>query len=276
MSILEAITLAIVQGLTEFLPVSSSGHLALTRWLFGWDDPGLDFDVAVHLGTLAAILWAFRREVRGVLRGLHRNDAPPVDGLPPRRLIGLGLIGTIPIVIIGAVAYDALESELRGPTSAAAFLLATGAAITAAELFARRAQQRGAPLKPLARLESVAAAAIGLAQCLAVLPGVSRSGACIVAAMSLGYSREAAVRWAFWLSLPALAGAAILALRSLIDDNASVDAEILLLGALVSFATGLIAIRALLWLVRARSLRVFAVYCFAAGGATLIARALGA
>ena len=75
MSILEAIVLAIVQGLTEFLPVSSSGHLVLARWLFGWDDPGLDFDVAVHVGTLAAVLWAFRREVWGVLRGLRRDDA---------------------------------------------------------------------------------------------------------------------------------------------------------------------------------------------------------
>lgn len=271
MSIFEAIVLAIVQGLTEFLPISSSGHLVLARWLFGWDDPGLDFDVAVHVGTLAAILFAFRREVWRVLAGL-RTDESFVDGLRPRRLIWLGIIGTIPIVIIGGLFYESLQDELRSATTAGAFLLLTGFMIAAAEWRTRRSN-RAVPLGVLNERRSLA---IGLAQCLAVLPGVSRSGMCMVAAMSLGHTREAAARWAFWLSMPALAGAGVLAVAALIDAGESVSAVPLVVGMLVSFATALVAIRALLWLVRGRSLIPFAAYCLAAGLAVLIARAAGA
>ena len=175
MSLLEVIVLALIQGVAEFLPISSTGHLALARWLFGWDDPGLGFDVAVHAGTLAALVWVFRREIVAVLRGL-RGEAAPVDGLPPRRLIWLGLIATVPLVIIGAPLYEALEGDLRGPTTAAAFLLVTGALIAAAEWRARRTTGES-----LATLTPARAAAIGVAQAVAALPGISRAGMCIVA-----------------------------------------------------------------------------------------------
>ena len=271
MSILEAIVLAVIQGLTEFLPISSSGHLVLARWLFGWDDPGLDFDVAVHIGTLAAILCAFRREVWGVVDGL-RHDAGAVEGLKPRRLVQLGLIGTIPIVIVGGVFYESLQDELRDAASAGAFLLVTGALIAGAEWRVRRCGDTAS----LASLDDQRSLAIGVAQCLAVLPGISRSGTCMVAGMALGQSREASARWAFWLSMPALAGAGVLAVAALIDDGKSVDAAALVVGALVSFATALLAIKALLWLVRGRSLVPFAVYCLIVGLAVLLARAAGA
>ncbi len=271
MSIVEAIVLAMVQGLSEFLPISSSGHLVLARWLFGWDDPGLDFDVAVHIGTLAAILAAFRREVWGVLSGLGRDEGA-VEGLKPRRLILLGALGTIPIVVVGGLLYESLQDELRDATTAGAFLLMTGVLIAGAEWRTRRVSDPAA----LARLDGRRSLAIGLAQCLAVLPGVSRSGMCMVAGMAVGQSREAAARWAFWLSMPALAGAGVLAVASLIDESGDVDAGPLVIGVVVSFATALLAIRGLLWLVRGRSLTPFAVYCLAAGAAVLIARAAGA
>ena len=271
MSILEAIVLAVVQGLIEFLPVSSSGHLVLARWLFGWDDPGLDFDVAVHVGTLAAILWAFRREVWGVLCGL-RSDEGSVEGLRPRRLVWLGLIGTVPIVIVGGLFYDSLQRELREATTAGALLLVTGLLIAAAELRTRRVSDP----ERLTGLDARRSLAVGLAQCLAVLPGVSRSGMCMVAGMAMGQSREAAARWAFWLSMPALAGAGGLAVAALLDEGGGVDAGPLAIGAVVSFATALIAIRGLLWLVRGRSLVPFAAYCVATGVAVLAARAAGA
>ena len=271
MSILEAIVLAIVQGLTEFLPISSSGHLVLARWLFGWEDPGLDFDVAVHVGTLAAILFAFRREVWSVLRGL-RTDSGHVEGLQPRRLIWLGLIGTVPIVIVGGFVYEMLRDELRDATTAGAFLLVTGGLIAGAEWRLRRSG-RSASLSALDERRSLA---IGIAQCLAVLPGISRSGMCMVAGMAIGQGREAAARWAFWLSMPALAGAGVLAVAALIDGRESVDAAALIVGALVSFATAFLAIKALLWLVRGRSLIPFAGYCLLAGLAVLIARTAGA
>lgn len=271
MSIVEAVVLAVVQGLSEFLPISSSGHLVLARWLFGWDDPGLDFDVAVHAGTLAAILVAFRREAWGVLSGL-RSDEVSIEGLRPRRLIWLGLIGTVPVVIVGGLLYDALQDELRDATTAGAFLLATGLLIAAAELRTRRATNPA----PLAGMDSRRSLAVGLAQCLAILPGVSRSGMCIVTAMALGHTREASARWAFWLSMPALAGAGVLAVASFIGESGEVEAGPLAIGALVSFATALVAVRGLLWLVRGRSLAPFAAYCFAVGAAVLIARAAGA
>ena len=271
MSILEAIVLAIVQGLTEFLPISSSGHLVLARWLFGWEDPGLDFDVAVHIGTLAAILVAFRQEVWSVLKGL-RHDAGAVEGIRPRRLAWLGLIGTVPVVVIGGIFYESLQDELRSATAAGVFLLVTGALIAAAEWRLRRVGN----IMELGHLDERRSLTIGVAQCLAILPGISRSGICIVAAMALRLSRESATRWAFWLSIPALAGAGVLAVAALIDQQPSVDAAALVVGALVSFATALLAIKLLLWLVQGRPLLPFAAYCLIAGVAVLIARAAGA
>ncbi len=278
MSILEVIVLAVVQGLTEFLPISSSGHLALTRWLFGWDDPGLAFDVAVHAGTLLAIVWAFRHEIVAVLRGLRLSAAdaadaaraPRVDGLTPQRLIALGFVATVPLAIIGAPLYAALESDLRGPTSAAAFLLVTAALIALAEWRAR-----GSPNESLASLTLPRAAAIGVAQALAALPGLSRAGMCIVAGVSLGHSREAAARFAFWLALPALTGAGALAIRAVLEEDAAAQIGHLALGAAVACLAALLAIRALLWLTRSRSLMPFAGWCLLAGGANLIARAAG-
>ena len=275
MSILEVIVLALIQGITEFLPISSSGHLALARWLFGWEDPGLDFDVAVHAGTLLAIIWAFRREIVAVLRGLRLSSqeaarAPRIDGLTPRRLVALGFVATLPLVIIGAPLYEMLESDLRGPTVAAAFLLVTGVLIALAEWRARRLGSESLTAMTMPR-----AAVIGVAQALAALPGISRAGMCIVAGVSLGHSREAAARFAFWLALPALTGAGALAVRAVIEDGAAGRIGHLAIGAVVSCAAALLAIRALLWLTRSRSLAPFAVWCLAAGTATLIARAAG-
>ena len=243
----------------------------MARWLFGWDDPGLDFDVAVHVGTLAAILFAFRHEVWGALTGL-KSDVGSVEGLKPRRLVWLGVIGTIPIVIVGGLFYETLQDELRDATSAGAFLLVTGALIAGAEWRVRRSSDTAS----LASLDGRRSLAIGVAQCLAILPGISRSGMCMVAGMALGHSREASARWAFWLSMPALAGAGVLAVAALIDERESVDAAALIVGAVVSFATALVAIKALLWLARGRSLVPFATYCVVAGLAVLIARAAGA
>ena len=271
MSILEAIVLALVQGLTEFLPISSSGHLVLARWLFGWDDPGLDFDVAVHLGTLLAVIWVFRREVWTTLLGLRRDEGQ-ADGLRPRRLVRLGLIGTVPIVIVGALLYDSLEQELRDATSAASLLLVTALLIGAAEWRLRRVS---APLA-LAQLDGRRALAIGVAQCLAILPGISRSGMCMVAGMAVGNSREASARWAYWLGMPALLGAGALSLRSVVTQSGDIEVAVLVLGAVVSFATGLASIRALLWIVRGRSLLPFAAYCTSVGLAVLLAQAVGA
>jgi len=273
-SLLEAALLGVIQGATEFLPISSSGHLSIARWLFGWDDPGLAFDAAVHAGALAAILWAYRREIAALLRGLRAAAAPPVDGVRPRRLLALGIAGTIPIALAGAAAWQLLEDHLRGPTPAGAFLLATGAIIIAAERRASSARPGGEA--GLAALTLAKSAAVGVAQAVAVIPGVSRSGMCIAAAMSLAQSREAATRFAFWLAIPALTGAGLLALVNLVQDRASADPAALAIGAAAAFLSALLGIRALLRIARASTLAPFAIYCLIAGASTLIARAAGA
>ena len=274
MSLLEAALLGIIQGATEFLPISSSGHLSIARWLFGWNDPGLAFDAAVHAGTLAAILWAYRREIAALLRGLRHAGAPAVDGVRPRRLLALGIAGTIPLAAAGAIAWQLLEDQLRSPDAAAAFLLATGFIIIAAErLHARRAAQER---RGLAGLPLPKAALIGIAQAVAVIPGVSRSGMCISAAMSLGQRREAAARFAFWLAIPALAGAGLLALYDALQGNATADAPALAIGAAAAFLSALLGIRLLLLIARASTLSPFALYCLLAAAAILLARATGA
>ncbi len=277
MPLLEAALLGIIQGATEFLPISSSGHLSIARWLFGWDDPGLAFDAAVHAGALAAILWAYRRGIAALLRGLLSAGAPPVDGVRPRRLLVLGIAGTIPLAAAGAIAWQLLENQLRDPTAAAAFLLATGLIIIAAERLHRRAAPQR---RALADLPLPKAALIGIAQAVAVIPGISRSGMCISAAMSLGQSREAATRFAFWLAIPALTGAGLLALYDVLQTNASAEspasALAIAIGAAAAFLSALLSIRALLWLTRASTLSPFAIYCLIAASAILTARAAGA
>ncbi len=291
MPLFQAALLGIIQGATEFLPVSSSGHLSIARWLFGWDDPGLAFDAAVHAGALAAILVAYRREIIALLSGLRSARARPVDGVQPRRLLALGIAATLPIAAAGAIAWQLLEDQLRGPTPAAAFLLATGLILIAAERrLAPTRSGAGAPADAdahgaagaepspggLAGLSLAKAAAIGVAQAIAVLPGVSRSGMCISAAISLGANREAATRFAFWLAIPALAGAGLLALYDVVRDGASADPAALAIGATAAFLSALLGIRALLHIAKAATLAPFALYCLAAASAILLARAAGA
>ena len=294
MPLFQAALLGIIQGATEFLPVSSSGHLSIARWLFGWDDPGLAFDAAVHAGALAAILVAYRREIIALLSGLRAPAARPVDGVQPRRLLALGIAATLPIAAAGAIAWQLLEDQLRGPTPAAAFLLATGLILIAAErrLAATRsgsaapadadarggaaAESSAGGLAGLAGLSLAKAAAIGVAQAIAVLPGVSRSGMCISAAISLGANREAATRFAFWLAIPALAGAGVLALYDVVQNSASADPAALAIGAAAAFLSALLGIRALLHIAKAATLAPFALYCLTAGSAILLARAAGA
>ena len=215
---------------------------------------------------------------------LRDAAAPPVDGIPPRRLLALGIAAMLPIAAAGAIAWQLLEDQLRSPTAAAAFLLATGLILIAAERRLASVQTSGAaangPASPsgtgLASLTLAKAAAIGIAQAIAVLPGVSRSGMCISAAISLGANRETATRFAFWLAIPALAGAGLLALYDVVQNSASADPAALAIGAATAFLSALLSIRALLYIAKAATLAPFALYCLTAGSAILLARAAGA
>lgn len=259
--------LALLQGLTEFLPVSSSGHLVLARALAG--DPALGqsltVEVALHVGTLGAVLVYFRRELGGLLRGILRPGAapPPLAGAE-RRLVAYLLLATVPAGLAGVFLGDLVEEAFSRPALAGAMLLVTAAALWITRLLAEgRLTESG--LGPLRAL------LIGVAQSLALLPGLSRSGATLVTGLALGLEREAAFRFSFLLSIPAVSGAALLQTAHLARDGEL--AEVLdpsLLGAM--FLAGLVGYACLVILRRAlvgRRLHLFALYCAAAGAVGL-------
>lgn len=194
---LESIVLGIVQGLTEFLPVSSSGHLVVTPALFGWDDPSLTFDLILHLGTLVAVVLAFRRDLAQLAAGLLGRGEDPVAA---RRTVGLLLIGTVPAGIVGVAFGGFFEERFADPVAAAASLYVTAAILLGAEWIIRR----GEGTTPV---DARRAGVIGIAQAFAIFPGVSRSGSTIAAGLVQGVSREAATRFSFLLSIPAIVGA---------------------------------------------------------------------
>ncbi|MXY79274.1 MAG: undecaprenyl-diphosphate phosphatase [Chloroflexi bacterium] len=275
MSILEVIILAVVQGVTEFLPVSSSGHLVLGAWILGADDPGVAFDVAVHLGTLLALVVVFRAEAWALLAGLAGRRSLGAgsaggSGLPPSRLLTLVVVATLPLAVVGLAVRDALDGPLRDPTWVGAFLIGTGVMLGAADRFGRRT-------RALATIGARDGLRIGVAQAVAVLPGVSRSGVCMAAGMLHDVTREGSALFALYLAAPAIGGAGLWAAYQLATDGAEAGVGVgeMALGAAVSFVVAVVAIRGLLALVRAHSLRVFVVYCLGAGVAVLAARAAG-
>lgn len=209
MNLLAAAVLGAVQGLTEFLPVSSSAHLILARAFFGWDAGtfGLPFDVAVHLGTLLAVVVFFSRDIGAMLRAVPRafSAAPGPDG----RRIWLVVAGTVPVILVGLFIWsEAIETATRTPLVAAVALLVGAGLLFAIE---RLGGKRGAE----EQLTLPGAFLIGVAQTLALIPGVSRSGATIAAGMSLGLRREVAARFTFLMSVPAILAAAAKEARDL-------------------------------------------------------------
>lgn len=196
--LLQIVVLALIQGITEFLPVSSSAHLVLPAALTDWPDQGLAFDVAVHLGTVVAVAAYFRRDLAGFARSgislaMHRRWDDNLDLLAK---IG---VATIPIVIVGFLFKSQIESHLRSTTIIATATIAFGVALWLAD------RHRGEDTTP----SYLQATLIGLAQAIALVPGTSRSGITIAAALALGLNRRAAARFSFLLSIPAIVGAAI-------------------------------------------------------------------
>jgi len=195
MPILRAVLLALVQGVTEFLPISSSAHLILVPYLFVWPDQGLAFDIATNTGTLLAVIVYFRRDLLDLARGLLRPDGDTVEGMPPRRLLWALAIGTLPVAAAGLALSDWVGSAARDPLIIAATSIGFGLLLWAADRLGRRRRD-------LDSLSLADALLIGLAQALALVPGTSRSGATMTAALALGYRRPAAARFSFLLAIP--------------------------------------------------------------------------
>ncbi len=219
-TILQAIILGIVQGLTEFIPISSSAHLILMPWFFGWHDPALtslSFDVALHLGTLVAVLWFFSTDwVRLFRAGLASLIDRKIGENPDRRLAWLLIIGCIPGGVAGLLAESKIDQLFHQPNTPmqipALLIMATIIALLAAVLFA--AERLAQHTREINTITFRDALLIGLAQALAVFPGVSRSGSTITAGLALGFKRDVAARFSFLLSAPIIAGAG---LKSLCD-----------------------------------------------------------
>ena len=244
LSISQAIILGIVQGLTEFLPVSSSAHLTLIPWLLGWDDPGLAFDVALHLGTLAALLVYYRRTWIRMAASIGNEDHEY------RRLLVLVIIATIPGAIIGFLFEKQAETIFRSPALIATALAVLGIALW---IFDRTMPMR----RKIGEMTVMDALLIGLTQAFAIIPGVSRSGSTITMGRVLSLEREDAANFSFLMATPIIAGAGLLEARKLIHGGLTADVG---LGFAASAIFGILAIYLLLHFVRTRTYIPFAWY----------------
>jgi undecaprenyl-diphosphatase len=254
-TLVHAVVLGILQGLGEFLPISSSGHLIVVPWLFGWADSGLSFDVALHLGTLAAVAAAFWRDWLRMIVAFFRAlpEGRVLQDREARLLLYLAA-ASVPGAIAGLLLEKWAETTFRAPALVALMMTVMGVVLWTADRRAARASHGDEVTFGEALL-------IGLAQALAIVPGTSRSGATISAALFLGQKRDSAARFSFLLALPITAGAALVKVPHLFragSENGPVIA-----GMLAAAVAGFLAIRVLLGYVRTRNYVPFALYRFA-------------
>ena len=256
---IQAVVMGIVQGLTEFLPISSSGHLIVVPYVFGWDDPfitSLAFSVMLHIGTLAALLIYFFADWRRLVpAGLAAVRDRSLRDDPDRRLAWLLVAASIPAALAGLLFDDAIETAVRG-VGLVTLMLVVGAAIMWV------ADRWGGRDKGVEDVTFPIALGLGVAQSLALIPGISRSGISISAARIAGLDRQAAARFSFLMATPITAGAALFEIRKLATGEAGVDVSVgpLLAGMLAAFLSGMLAIKFLLGFLRSHSLDVFVAY----------------
>jgi len=256
MTVFQAVILGLVQGLAEFLPISSSAHLVLAPWVFGWSDPGLSFDVALHVGTLVAVLWYFRAEwvqlTQSAIALLRTRKADTED---KRRFLYL-VVATIPAAIGGILLEDYAETTFRSPALMAVTLMVMGVVLWAVDRYAVKD-------RALSSLGLRDAVVIGLAQVLALVPGVSRSGSTMTAGRALGFDRQSAAVFSFLMSMPVTAAAAVLKVPDLLRTE-GITAT-LVAGVISAGLSSWLAIAVLLRYVSRHSFGVFAVYRLALG-----------
>jgi undecaprenyl-diphosphatase len=251
MTIFQAIVLGLLQGLAEFLPISSSAHLALAPFLFGWEDPGLAFDVALHVGTLVAVLWYFRDQWVALTRaGIAILRSRRIEGPEQWRVVFL-VIATIPAAIAGVLLEEYAETVFRAPAITAIALMVLGVILWAVDRYARRD-------RPLESMTWRDALLIGLAQVCALVPGVSRSGSTMTAGRLLRLDRQSAAVFSFLMSMPVTAAAAVLKVPEAVREH-GLDAP-MIAGVLAAGISSWLAIAVLLRYLARHSFGVFAVY----------------
>lgn len=264
----ESIILGLIQGLTEFLPVSSSGHLVLAQHVLGLSTGAGDilFEVLVHFGTIMSITWVYRNKIRKLGQGFFTHlghvkkwNTSYAEDEHFRMSVQI-LVSMVPTFVVYALWGDVIEATFSSPSLAAGMLLVTGILLTLTKL---RKDPRGTITAPKSFF-------IGLAQAVAMIPGISRSGATICTALYQNVNPEKAADFSFLMLLPVVVGATVIKVGEALSQAGAANWSVLLLGTLVAFLSGIVAIRIVLGIVRRGRLQYFAVYCFAAGTIGLI------
>lgn len=257
MTILQAVILGLAQGLGEFLPISSSAHLVLIPWFFGWTDPGLTFDVALHLGTLVAVVIYFWKDWwRLIIKGF--SDVRSVEG----RLFWYLVAASIPGAIGGYLLEKKAETVFRSPTLIAIMLILMG-------VFLYWVDRRSTKKIEMNRITFGTSLLIGISQVLAIVPGVSRSGITMTTGMFMGLTREGAARFSFLLSTPIIFGAAMVKLPGVLSNSSGITANFMI-GTAVSCIAGIVSISFLLRYVQTKNFLPFVWYRFILGALVIV------
>lgn len=251
MDIWQALILGIIQGITEFLPISSSGHLILIPEIFGWELQDLSFDIVVHLGTLVAVIVVLRKDIKKLLRAFLSRESTP-----ERSVAWMIIVATIPVLVVGYFAQDFIGTVLRNPTVVVVSLIVWAVGLAIADMVARKLSETN----KLKKMKWWQAIVIGLAQVIALIPGTSRSGITITAGLFAGLDRRTAARWSFLLSIPAIGAAGAKSLLDLTSSPATLEFVPLFVGFLAAMISGALAIKFLLELIARTSYMIFAWY----------------
>jgi undecaprenyl-diphosphatase len=257
MTLLQAIILGLIQGLTEFLPISSTAHLRIVPALLGWDDPGAAFTAVIQIGTLVAVLWYFRRDIVAITRGLFRGEKMGW-------MIG---VGTVPVVVFGLLFKHHIEHTLRSLYVIAAAMIGLAVVLALAEWTERRRKS----LRGMEQLGWRDAIIVGFAQCVALIPGSSRSGCTITGGLFLGMTRETAARFSFLLSLPAVFAAGIFELVKARHELLATQEHVhdLVAATVVAFIVGYASIAFLLGYLKKHTTWLFIAYRLSLGAVLL-------
>ena len=274
----QAMILGILQGLTEFLPVSSSGHLALGQCFFGMTEPNLFFDVSLHMGTLLAVGVVFREEIfsilntlmmfaKALLKGHAGGDSlQKIGALPDMRFLFFIVIGSVPTALLGLFIKQYVDLLFRSLNFVGCMLLITGTFLWFTRNISSSTTEDNQGIMAMGWKHALL---IGACQGMAVLPGISRSGATITAALFAGIDRETAARFSFLLSIPAIVGAEILSFKDFLSTGIVMDSSIVY-GTLISFVVGYLALIALLKIVKNGKIHLFAPYCWVLGTIAIV------
>jgi undecaprenyl-diphosphatase len=266
MSVFEALILGIVQGVTEFLPVSSSAHLVIVPSLFNFPPPSVAFDVLLHVATLLAVVGYFIGDVRNMVVALFAPRKMGRDQVRYwRRLFAWLVVGSIPAAVIGAALSGFFEDLFSSTAAVGMFMLVTSCLLWGADFVAARAARAKRVSTGLGKMGALDAVIVGCYQALAIAPGLSRSGSTITAGVFLNFDRQTAAHFSFLLSIPAILGAFLFKLNDLGDSSSAYGGAALLVGFLAALVSGFLAVRFMMRYLRQHRLRPFAIYTLVVG-----------